>query len=238
MVIWLPPLSNATGYTAGYRRGEQPYLALARLGCAVLAFDQIGNGARLEEVRNFYQRYPRWSLLGKQVEDTLAAVEALQKLNFIDAKRIYVLGYATGAMTALHAAALDERIAGVVAVAGFTPMRLDTASKGTGGIARWAQWLPWQPRLGSFIGQEARLPYDYHEVLAMIAPRPTLVALPRLDYQSTRKDIDVCLAEAGRVFSLLGGKENLQVLEIDDYNHFSPELQKQVFAQFQRLAGF
>ncbi len=238
VVIWLPPLSNATGYTAGYRRGEQPHLALARLGCAVLAFDQIGNGARLEEVRNFYQRYPQWSLLGKNVEDTLAAVEALQKLNFIDPKRIYVLGYATGAMAALHAAALDERIAGVVAVAGFTPLRLDTAAKGTGGIARWAQWLPWQPRLGAFLGQEARIPYDYHEVLGMIAPRPTLVALPRLDYQSTRQDIDVCLAEAGKVFTLLGGKENLQMLEIDDYNHFSPELQKQVFEQFHRLAGF
>ena len=237
-VIWLHPQSNSTGYTAGYRRGEPPHLALARLGCAVFAFDQIGNGARLEEVRNFYQRYPQWSLLGKNVEDTLAAVEALQKLNFIDPQRIYVLGYATGAMVALHAAALDERIAGVVSVAGFTPMRLDTPDKGTGGLARWVQWLPWQPRLGAFIGQETRLPYDYHEVLAMIAPRPALVALPRLDYHSTRKDIDLCLAEVGKVYSLLGDPDKLQVLEIDGYNHFSPELQKQVFAHFQRLAGF
>ncbi len=238
VVIWLHPCSNANGYTAGYRRGEQPHLVLARLGCAVFAFDQIGNGTRLEEVKNFYQRYPQWSLLGKNVEDTLAAVEALQKIAFIDTKRIYVLGYATGAMAALHAAALDERVAGVVSVAGFTPMRLDTADKGTGGLARWSQWLPWQPRLGAFIGQETRVPYDYHEVLAMIAPRPALVALPRLDYHSTRKDVDLCLTEAGKVFSLLNGKENLRVLEIDDYNHFSPELQKQVFEQFQRLAGF
>ena len=172
------------------------------------------------------------------MEDTLAAVEALQKLTFIDAKRIYVLGYATGAMTALHAAALDERIAGVVSVAGFTPMRLDTPDKGTGGLARWSQWLPWQPRLGAFIGQETRVPYDYHEVLGMIAPRPTLVALPRLDYHSTRKDVDLCLTEAGKAFSFLNGKDNLRVVEIDDYNHFSPELQKQVFEQFQQLAGF
>ncbi len=238
VVIWLHPMSGATGYTAGYRRGEQPHLALARLGCAVFAFDQIGNGARVEEVRNFYQRYPQWSLLGKQVEDTLAAVEALQKLSYIDPQRIYVFGYATGAMAALHAAALDERIAGVVSVAGFTPMRLDTPDKGTGGIARWSQWLPWQPRLGAFLGQETRIPYDYHEVLAMVAPRPALVALPRLDYHSTRKDLDLCLAEVGKVFSLLGGPDKLQILEIDDYNHFSPELQKTVFEQFKRLAGF
>ena len=72
----------------------------------------------------------------------------------------------------------------------------------------------------------------------MIAPRPALVVAPLLDYHSTHKDVDLCVTEAGKVFSLLDGKENLRFLEIDDYNHFSPELQKQVFEQFQRLAGF
>ena len=46
------------------------------------------------------------------------------------------MGYGTGGMAALHAAALDEKIAGVISVAGFAPMRLDTRDKGTGGVAR------------------------------------------------------------------------------------------------------
>ncbi len=76
-VVWLHPISNPGGYIGDYRRGEPAHTALARMGFAVFAFDQIGNGSRLTEVKQFYLRYPNWSLLGKNVEDALAAVEAL-----------------------------------------------------------------------------------------------------------------------------------------------------------------
>src|SRR5438094_8656680 len=103
-------------------------------------------------------------------------------------------------MPALHAAALNERIAGVISVAGFTPMRLDTLDKGTGGIARWSIWLPLQPKLGAFVGQESRLPYDYDEVLALIAPRPALIFAPRRDDQATLNDVKSCVESASKVY--------------------------------------
>ena len=238
VVIWLHPISISHGYCAGYRRGENPHLALARTGCAVFAFDQIGNGTRLEEVRNFYSRYPQWSLLGKNVEDTLAAFEALGKVDFIDSKRIWLLGYGTGGMTALHAAALEERIAGVVSVAGFTPMRLDTPDKGTGGVARWSVWMPLSPKLGAFIGNEARIPYDYNEVLGMIAPRPALVFAPGMDCQATLPDVRGCVEDAGKIYDLFLSKGSLKFEELDDYNHFSPETQKLVFERLKVAAGY
>ncbi|MFQ5930338.1 MAG: alpha/beta fold hydrolase [Acidobacteriota bacterium] len=234
-VVWLHPISNSNGYVPGYRRGEYPHIALARAGFAVFAFDQIGNGSRLQEVKNFYRRHPHWSLLGKTIRDTRAAVDALGNIDFIDPHRIYLLGYATGGMAALHTGALDGRIAGVVSVAGFTPMRLDTAEKGTGGIERWARWLPLQPRLGAFVGQERRLPYDYHEVLAMLAPRPLLVVSPRIDYQNNLNDVQRCLTEVEKVYELFGEKEQLRFYEVDDYNRFSPELQQQVYERFRQM---
>jgi len=236
-VIWLHPYSNSNGYVPGYHRGEYPHLAMARLGCAVFAFDQIGHGWRLEEVKNFYGRYPQWSLLGKTIEDTLAAVEALHTISFIDPKKIYLLGYGTGAMTALHAAALNDRIAGAISVAGFTPMRLDTPDKGTGGVARWSFWMPLEPRLGAFVGYENRIPYDYHELLAMIAPRPTLIFAPRIDSQATPADVRNCVEEAGSIYQLLGAKENLQFHMLEDYNRFSPETQKVVFERLKSVVG-
>lgn len=236
-IVWVHPISIPTGYVPGYRRGEPPHLNMARRGFAVLAFDQIGNGTRIDEVKNFYPRYPHWSLLGKQVEDTLAAVEALRGHRFVDPRRIFVVGYGTGGAVALHAAALDERIAGVVSVAGFTPMRLDTPDQGTGGIARFSRWLPLQPRLGEFVGQERRIPYDYHEVLAMIAPRPALIFTPRIDAQGTPENVKMCVAEAAKVFDLLGAAFNLKFQELDDYNRFSPETQKMVLEKLQTAAG-
>jgi pimeloyl-ACP methyl ester carboxylesterase len=238
VVVWLHPISISDGYTAGYKRGENPHIALARTGCAVFAFDQVGNGTRVEEVKNFYLRYPHWSLLGKQVEDTLAAVEALRQIEFIDPRRVVLLGYATGGATALHAAALDERIAGVVSVAGFTPMRLDVATKGTGGIAREAGWLPLQPRLGAFVGNEGRIPYDYHELLAMIAPRPVFVFAPKIDWHATLADVKSCVEEAGRVYELFDAKAALRFEQLDDYNHFSPETQKVVFEKMKGQFGW
>ena len=236
-VVWLHPISNSSGYVPGYHRGEPPHLAMARLGFAVFAFDQIGNGSRLDEVRYFYPRYRRWSLLGKNVKDTVAAVSALQTLSFIDPQRIYLIGYGPGGMTALHAAALDERVAGVISVAGFSPMRTDTLEKGSGGIARWSVWMPLLPRLGAFVGQENHIPYDYDEVLAMIAPRPVLIFAPRLDYQSSLNDVKNCLEQAGRAYDLLGAKPSLQFHELDDYNRFSPESQQVVYEKLKSMAG-
>jgi len=236
-IVWLHPVSNSGGYVPGYHRGEAPHLAMARLGFVVFAFDQIGHGSRLEEVRHFYGRYSQWSLLGKNVEDTLAAVEALQSIDFIDPKKIYLLGYATGAMTALHAAALDERVAGVISVAGFTPMRLDTLQKSSGGVARWSVWMPLEPRLGAFVSNESRIPYDYHEVLALIAPRLVLVFAPRIDSQATLVEVKDCVNEAAKVYELLGAKDALQFQELNDYNRFSPETQQVIYEKLRNLAG-
>jgi len=236
-VIWLHPISNSNGYVAGYKRGEAHHLALLRqTGMAVFAFDQIGNGTRIKEVRHFYERYPHWSLLGKMVADVRSAVDVLERVPFVDPKQIYVLGYSMGAMVGLHTAALDERIAGAVSVAGFTPMRLDTPDKGTGGVARWSHWHVFQPRLGAFVGNERRIPYDYHEVLALIAPRPLLIVTPQKDRESTLGDIEACLAEVAKVYDLLGMKDRLQHLAPDDYNRYPPEMHKEVNGRLKSLA--
>jgi hypothetical protein len=222
--VWLHPISIAHGYVAGYHRGEAPHLALTRSGSAVFAFDQIGNGARIEEARDFYHRYPQWSLLGKGVADTRAAVDALCSHPHIDPAQIYLAAFGTGSWLALHAAALDERVAGVVAVGGITPWRLDTPDSGTGGIARWSRWLPLLPRLGAFVGHEARIPYDVHEILAAIAPRPVLLIVPGLDYGVSLESLRLAVTQARPVYELLGAPQQLVLQKTDDYNHFSPEL--------------
>jgi dienelactone hydrolase len=236
-VIWLPPVPSATGDLSERRRADPPPVAMAKYGFVVLAFDQIGQGTRLEEVQYFYHRYPAWSLFGKQIDDALAAVDALLQMDLVDPRRVYLVGYHGGGKTALHAAALDKRVAGVVSVAGFTPMRSDGPGKGTGGLARWSRWLPLHPQLSPFLGAENRLPYDYEEVLALIAPRPALLYAPRLDEESDLKDIETCVQVAGKVFEFLGGTNNLQLRVLEDYNRFSPESQRLVCEQLAQLAG-
>jgi dienelactone hydrolase len=222
--VWLHPVSVSHGYVAGYHRGEAPHLALTRSGYAVFAFDQIGNGSRLEEARHFYDRYPRWSLLGKTVTDARAAITVLRQHPRVDPDQIFLVGYGTGALAALATGALDERAAGVMAIGGLTPMRMDTADGGTGGIARWSHGLPLLPRLGPFVGEERRIPCDWHEVMALVAPRPLLVITPGIDYQSRFEYLQLAVQEARGAYALLGNPAGLVFQRTTDYHHFAPEL--------------
>jgi pimeloyl-ACP methyl ester carboxylesterase len=106
---------------------------------------------------------------------TRAAIDALASLDIVDASRIYVVGYSLGAKVGLLATALDDRVKGLAAVCGFDALRLDSPTKGTEGLRHYSHLHGLMPKLGFFIGQESRLPFDYDEVLALIAPRPVML---------------------------------------------------------------
>lgn len=231
-IIWLQPHSVPFGYVPAQAGvGRRFHFEWVQAGFAVFAFDQIGQGRRLMEVQRFYERHPHASLLGRTVQDVRAAVDALREQEFIDPDRIYVVGYANGGIAALHAAALDERIAGVITVAGFTPMRTDTVDQGTGGVARWSQWLPLLPRLGAFIGHEERIPYDYDELIAAIAPRPVTLIQPTVDYHSTAAHIRAAVATAREAYLLQGRSDALRYVEVEDYNRYSRKIADEVLRQ-------
>ena len=246
VIIWVHPISVSNGYKAGYRRGHSTYLALAAQGYAVFAFDQIGHGKRTEEATRFYERYPGWTLLGKKVHDVIQAVNALLyeplteydefgDTGFLDTGQIYLLGYAMGGRVALHAAALDDRITGVISIAGFTPMRPDTEEKHTGGLARWSKHYPLQPWLADFIGKEQHVPYDYHEVVAAIAPRRVSVITPAIDTQADPENVKYSVQMAHPVFERMGAGEQLRLKTVFDYNRFGPEMQQVLFDEMRSL---
>lgn len=216
-VIWLHGYSYPLGYMWVYRRDRHPILALVKAGYAVLAFDQCGFGARMGEIGPFYERTPAWSQLGRMVEDTRAAIDALEKEANVDAQRIALFGYTLGGAVALHAAALDPRVKSVVSISGFTPLRTDTAARPTGGLARLSHERPLVPRLGLFVGREAQVPYDYDELLASLAPRPVLVVQPSLDRDATPADVRAAVDWARQAYALHGAAGRLSLDEPHDY---------------------
>src|SRR6185503_551676 len=116
-----------------------------------------------------------------------------------------------------HAAALDSRVKGVVAISGFTPMRTDTAAKPTGGLARFSQERPVAPKLGLFIGQESKVPYDYDGLIAAIAPRPVYVVQPTMDRDATPADVRAAVERARAAYALHNAPDQLTLVEPNDY---------------------
>jgi hypothetical protein len=203
---------------------------VVRQGWVVLAFDMIGMGARIPEGTHFYDRYPKWSKLGRMVADVSAAVTELHETDFVDKERICVSGYALGGVVALFSAALDERIGAAAVCCGFTPLRLSTEEKGLEGIRAYSHLHGLLPRLGFFAGAEARTPFDFHEVMACIAPRPLLTVAPQLDQDAHFPDVQAGLEEVSKVYRLLGSAEAFSTSTPTYYNQFTSERQKELLA--------
>ena len=104
-------------------------------------------------------------------------------------------------------------------------MRTDTAARGTGGVARYSYQDGLIPRLGFFVGHEAQIPYDFHELIATIAPRPVLAMQPRLDRDATPADVHAAVEQARKVYSLYGAPDKLGLYEPWDYNRLPDKSQ-------------
>jgi dienelactone hydrolase len=228
VVIWLHGFHYPLGYMWVYRSDLHPVLALAKAGYAVLAYDQSGFGTRWSETEHFYDRYPHYSRLGKMVDDLKSAVDALQRDTIVDSSKIFVYGYTMGGTLGLYAAALDERIGGVVSIAGFTPMRTDTPEKGLSGLTRYSHLYGLVPRLGLFAGNETQLPYDYDKLMALISPRPVLIVQPQHDRDADVADVRAAVKRAWAIYAFDKAGNRLVLQEPDDYARLTNATQDRI----------
>lgn len=224
VVVWLHPYSYHSGYNEGYGvQGTTVYHRLAQQGYAVIAYDQCGFGLRLLEGTSFYERHPAWSRLGRMVRDARAAVSfavdgtgtARSEIPELDPDRIFLLGYSVGALTAMYAGALDERVAGTALFCGWTPLRHHDNRR---------LWLDHAllPRLGLFSDQPAAIPIDYDEVLQLLVRKPCLVVTPQHDRFADHDSIAKLLE------SIPTQGDTLTWLAPDTSNRFQAE-QQQIF---------
>lgn len=234
VVIWLHGYSYQYGWSIQspwlasinkLRMDQRPSIpSLVRRGFAVLAFDQIGFGTRVLDAREFYTRYPHWSLMGKMVADTRAAVDACTQLEMINPERISLMGYSLGAKVGLLTMALDQRVYSLAAVSGFESLRRATADRGVEGVRHFSHIHGLMPRLGFFDGNEARLPFDFDAALRLTAPRKVLLIAPTLD-RYARAD-DVATAVSAVKYPALAFETPV------DFNHFKVPVQERVFDWF------
>lgn len=232
VVIYLHEYDYSKGFsTMRFDHEIQTFFQhLTELGYGVFAFDMIGFGNRLEEGYHFYDRYPEWSKMGKMITDTKAAVDAMYNLDFVDNSRILLSGYSLGGTVALLSAALDERVAGVVSVAGFTPMRTNTLDRGTEGIKAYSHLHGLIPKLGFFAeGNERRIPVDFDEIIATIAPRPVLLIAPERDKDAHIADIRNSVEQVEEIYEHYNVKENIELFTPNDYSRFSTVSRNKIY---------
>jgi hypothetical protein len=227
-------------------------LHLVQRGLVTFTYDAICFGERHDPTSGhygdaipFYRKHPRWSLLGKMVWDLSRAIDYLETLEFVDSTRVGSVGHSHGGITTLFAMAFDERIKVGASNCGFDTFRID------GNTWRWSRATALIPRLGFYIGnpnlnmdfyravpdsEVIHTPFDMHELLALIAPRPLLLSTSDEDFVfpnggwSARR----ALARIKPVYQLLGAEENLASYFFNGGHSFPDDASKNAYAWLER----
>lgn len=232
VVIWLHQDAHPTGYSRYFR----PWLEqMTARGFAVMVFDQIGYGSRIHEARQFYRRYPKWSLMGKMVADARAAVDMASRLSGLDPQRISLAGWSVGARVAMYTAALEPRVRAVALHAGFQPHRPGNDAQAareyaeTEGLAQYGRLQGLLPQWAAFENRPNDLPLDDPEVLALVSPRPVLVIAPRHDRYAASSLVRSGISRVRQVYTRENAASALRFEAPLDFNRFPAATQTLLF---------
>jgi dienelactone hydrolase len=227
-------------------------LGLARRGYVTLTYDAACFGERHDpnsghygDAIPFYQRHPHWSMMGKMAWDMSRAVDFLRTRDFVNAGAIGSIGHSHGGYTTTFAMALDPRIVAGVSSCGFDTFRYD------GNPYRWSHATALMPRLGFFItsphinirnyagvpdSQVIQIPFDMHWMLALLAPRPLMLATSDDDRIFPNAGWSARQAEARLrpVYELLNASDRLETFYFRGGHGFPQASEDRAFAFIDR----
>lgn len=238
---------------AGARHGEPPDppdqsrafgLELAQRGYITLSIDLLCDGERISpslppyDSSLFYQKYPEWSMMGKNVWDVMRSVDFLNSLDFVDQRRIGCVGHSHGGHTALFATAFDTRIAAAVCNGGVLSWMLHTG--------QWArspdfgiEYPPlvanyvYLPRLRNYIlDRKEPVPVDFDSLMFMTAPRPLLVMATEseMEMHSIREKYQIAL----KAYEALGAEERIAIYSYPGEHGYPPVAKNRSFLWLDR----
>ena len=86
------------------------------------------------------------------------------------------------------------------------------------------------PRIATKYGKDPKhMPFDFTEVLGVIAPRPLFISAPLHDANFDVSGVKDCVRSAKPVYELLGGEENLVAVHPDCEHDFPTEVRDQAY---------
>ncbi|MBO9150776.1 alpha/beta hydrolase [Chitinophaga sp. GCM10012297] len=197
---------------------------LADRGYVVIAPDYPSFGD-MKDYDFEHDRYESGTM--KAIFNHMRCIDLLQTMENVDSARIGVIGHSLGGHNAMFAGAFDRRIKVIVASCGWTKFSYynigEEASKRYGGrLGPWAQ-TRYMPLLrDKYKLEQERMPFDFDEVIATLAPRPFYTNSPVNDANFDVKGVKEGMANVAPVYSFFGVPQHLQVSYPDAAHDFPP----------------
>ncbi|NOX53418.1 MAG: alpha/beta fold hydrolase [Planctomycetes bacterium] len=202
---------------------------LAARGYVCLVPDYPSFGEYSYDFRAHRDRYASGSM--KAIWNNIRAVDVLESLPEVNWDRIGCIGHSLGGHNALFTAVFDLRIKAVITSCGFTAFHHYYG----GNLNGWTSDR-YMPRIRDVYQSDPdKVPFDFYEVLAAIAPRAIFVNAPlhdgNFDVEGVRKVID----RVRLVYRLLGGNGRLRVVYPDCAHDFPDEVRQKAYEWLDRM---
>jgi dienelactone hydrolase len=199
---------------AGLGSKEMAYgLELARRGYVVIVPDYPSFG---EHVYDFAPARGYASGSMKAVWDNVRAIDLLESLPEVDAERIGVIGHSLGGHNAIFTAFHDTRLKAIVSNCGFCTFRKDDVPSWTGPV--------YMPRIAAEFGNDAkRVPFDFQELVAGLAPRAFLAIAAEKDDDFDASGVRDVMRAADNVYKLYRAADRLETRYPNEKHSFPAE---------------
>jgi len=204
---------------------------LAERGYVVIAPDYISMGEAMDyDFSN--DRYDSGTMKG--IFNHMSCIDLLYTLAYVDKNRIGVIGHSLGGHNAIFVAAFDPRIKAVVTSCGWTLFDYynagENVSKLYGGrLGPWAQ-----ERYMPFIKEKYNLdpnkvPFDFDEVIAAIAPRAFFSNSPLHDTNFSVVGVRKGVSQIKQVYHFLNAANKVQVVYPNSGHDFPVDIRESAY---------
>ncbi len=170
----------------------------------------------------------------KGIFNHMRCVDLLQSLPEVDPKRIGAIGHSLGGHNAMFVGVFDTRISVIVSSCGWTPFHDYYGGK----IDGWTSDRYMPSLKTSYNLDPDRVPFDFYEVVAALAPRSFFSSSPLRDSNFDVRGVKKAIPKAREIYKLLGQVDALQLRTPDCEHDFPVEIRQEAYLFIDKALGW
>ena len=160
----------------------------------------------------------------KAIWDNMRAMDLLDTLPYVKKGHYATIGHSLGGHNSIYTAAFDERLKVSVSCCGLDSYRDYMKGK----IKGWTSDR-YMPKLLAYEDKVNDVPFDFGEILGVIAPRHVFVVAPKKDDNFRWESAAKVVRSAAEVYKLYGAEKNLRIEHPDCSHVFLPEMREEAY---------
>lgn len=224
-VVTLHPTDIALGKKKVDGQSSMPNRAYARelaeRGYVVIAPDYVNMG----DYKFDFRKGGYDSATMKGIFNHMRCVDLLQSLDQVDPQRIAAIGHSLGGHNSIFLGVFDPRVKVVVSSCGWTPFH----DYYGGNITGWSH-NGYMPRLKTHYGLDpGRLPFDFYELVAALAPRAFMTNSPLHDDNFDYRGVQKAIPKAREIYKLHNVAELIQARYPDATHDFPTPVRQEAY---------